>query len=91
MEKYIKRIISWILLSLLVALFVYAIIGLELSDVTAFPVLNTIKSFFSYVFMIYIGLVCLVVFFENRNPSKTLAWLLVLVLLPGVGHATNLL
>lgn len=43
------------------------------------------KSFFSVIFSVYIGLICLVIFLENKNPSKTLAWLLVLSLLPGLG------
>jgi len=85
MEKIIKRFVSMGLLGLLLAMSIYFLIGLELSDVRNMPFLSSLKSFFSYVFAIYIGLICVVVFFENRNPSKTMAWLLVLTLLPGVG------
>lgn len=40
---------------------------------------------FGMIFSLYILMTALVVFFENRNPNKTVSWLLVLFLLPGVG------
>lgn len=37
------------------------------------------------IFSVYVLLTALVVFFEQRNPNKTISWILVLLLLPGVG------
>jgi len=90
MEKHIKRVVSLILLSLLVLLTFYAIISLEISDVRNMPILKSLQNFFNYVFAIYIGLIAIVIFLENRNPSKTMAWLLVLTFLPGVGFVLYL-
>jgi cardiolipin synthase len=47
--------------------------------------LSQMKSFFDVVFYLYIISACLVIFFEERNPNRMIAWLLVLVLFPGLG------
>ena len=42
--------------------------------------------FFSSGFFVFITvIVCVIISLENRNPSKTISWLLVLTLLPGIG------
>lgn len=40
---------------------------------------------FGVFFSLYALMTGLVIFFENRNPNKTVSWLLVLFLLPGLG------
>lgn len=54
--------------------------GLSLGTTTD-NVILTITS----IFIIFIVLISIVIFFENREPSKTAAWLLILIALPIVG------
>nr|WP_188389502.1 cardiolipin synthase [Priestia taiwanensis] len=46
-------------------------------------------GFFSYIYVgvstLIIAGICFVIFMENRSPQSTLAWLLVLVFIPGIG------
>lgn len=42
-------------------------------------------EFFGVLFSLYVLMTALVIFFEKRNPNKTVSWLLVLFLLPGLG------
>lgn len=49
------------------------------------PALNAIYPFVQMLFRINIIWIGFVIFLENENPSRTVAWLLVLVLLPVVG------
>jgi len=44
-----------------------------------------IFGLFNFLFVINILLAIVVVFFERRNPTSTLTWLIVLLFLPGVG------
>lgn len=50
-----------------------------------------LKTFFNGIFVLYLISIGMVIFFENRDPSKTLAWLLVLFLMPIVGLVFYLL
>lgn len=47
--------------------------------------LNAIIEFLTPFFGLYIFLIALVIFFENKNPSRTLTWLLILALIPYLG------
>jgi Phosphatidylserine/phosphatidylglycerophosphate/cardiolipin synthases and related enzymes len=49
------------------------------------PLLSNIYEGLKLLFRVNIIWIGLVIFLENNNPSRTLAWLLVLVLLPVVG------
>jgi len=49
------------------------------------------KTFMSWFFAVYIFLIMVVIFFESRNPSKMMAWLLVLAVVPGVGFVFYML
>jgi len=49
------------------------------------PLFDQIAEIFNIVFTINIGFIAIFIFLENKNPSKTIAWLLVLFLLPWVG------
>ncbi len=50
-----------------------------------------ISGLHELVFAVYIFLIMALVFFENKNPSKMIAWLLVLAVLPGVGFVFYIL
>lgn len=47
--------------------------------------LKKIEGYVGTVFTIYTIFIAILIFMENKNPSKTIAWLLVLVLVPIVG------
>lgn len=49
------------------------------------PIFDQISEIFNIVFTINIAFIAIFIFLENRDPAKTLAWLLVLFLLPWVG------
>jgi len=49
------------------------------------------RMFMSWFFAVYIFLIMTVIFFESRNPSKMIAWLLVLAVVPGVGFVLYIL
>ncbi|WP_231701833.1 cardiolipin synthase [Crassaminicella thermophila] len=51
-----------------------------------FPIyLQKIKGYIGTVFTIYTIFIAIIIFMENKNPSKTISWLLVLVLFPVIG------
>ena len=50
-------------------------------------VLISLKDYGYWLFVLYVISTAVVLFLENRNPDRTLAWLLVLALLPVVGFA----
>lgn len=52
-----------------------------------FPIL---KNVFAVLYLVTIISICLMIVFENRNPVKTLSWLLVIILIPFVGLITYL-
>ncbi len=43
------------------------------------------SEIFGVFFSLYVLMTALVIFFENRSPNKTVSWILVLFLLPGIG------
>lgn len=49
------------------------------------PLLNSIYDVGKFLFRVNIVWIGLVIFLENSNPSRTVAWLVVLVLLPVLG------
>ena len=46
---------------------------------------------FTIFFAILAIFVSLLIFFENRDPAKTISWLLVMIFLPGIGFELYLL
>lgn len=49
---------------------------------------NTIivlKNILTVVYLVSVFAICLMIVFENRNPVKTLSWLLVILFVPVVG------
>lgn len=49
------------------------------------------RTFLSWFFAVYIFLIMVFIFFENRNPSRMIAWLLILAAFPGVGFVFYIL
>jgi len=70
-------------------IFIVAIIGLFTYQIKTNEVLNEgwhkIYSTFGLVFSLYTFFIGVIIFLESNNPSKTIAWLLVLFLVPVVG------
>ncbi|WP_242847909.1 cardiolipin synthase [Inediibacterium massiliense] len=52
--------------------------------------IQKIKGYIGTVFTIYTIFIGIVIFMENKNPSKTIAWLLVLTLVPVIGFIVYL-
>jgi cardiolipin synthase len=81
MEKQIKRM-------LLLAGIVFAVIFL-LRAVGGYLGISipwtTVYNAFNRFVGVYIFVIAIFIFFESKDPSRTLAWLLVLALLPSVG------
>ncbi len=91
MGKWIRRFIY----ILLVVEIVFALSGayeklLEMHIISTFS-WEGFRLFLSWFFAVYIFLLMLLVFFENKNPSKMIAWLIVLAVLPGVGFVFYIL
>lgn len=83
-----KKIKSISIVTILV-IFIYFIIQLFLlgSDWFIWDTKGflTVKKFVNIFFLIYIFLIAVVIFLESKDPSSTLAWLVVLILMPFVG------
>lgn len=47
--------------------------------------------FFTIGFVLLISFVSLVIFFEKKDPAKTISWLLIMIFLPGLGFVLYLL
>jgi cardiolipin synthase len=48
-------------------------------------IVSVLKNVFAVLYLITVFSICLMIVFENRNPVKTLAWLLVILFVPVVG------
>ena len=49
------------------------------------PGMTGIQGVLSILYLLTVVFVCLMIVFENRNPLKTLSWVLVILLIPFVG------
>lgn len=85
MDKWIKNILFAIFLIVIGAVVYEAYFLLSRIDLLSAPMVGFIRMFFNWAFALYIIMVSVVIFLENRDPAKTMAWLLVLFLLPIVG------
>jgi cardiolipin synthase len=85
MNKLSKKIIAVttfvILIVVAISLLSYQFISIGIFGY----ILSKAKGLFMTVFTVYTALVGIVIFFESKDPAKTMAWLLVLVVLPFVG------
>lgn len=85
MEKQIKRTIALVLLGSFALLSIYFAYEALFYYVAFYPVLGWVASTLNVLLRINIVWIGLVIFLENNNPSRTVAWLLVLTLLPLLG------
>lgn len=91
MDKWLKKVLFAVLL-ILIGLGVYeGYFLLSKIDWLHSPMIGIVKTFFNWAFALYLAMVGLVIFLENKNPAKTMSWLLVLFLLPGVGFVFYIL
>lgn len=85
MDKWLKKILFAVLLILIGIGGYEGYFLLSRIDWLHSPMVGFMRTFFSWAFALYLLMVGLVIFLENKNPAKTMSWLLVLFLLPGVG------
>ncbi len=91
MDKWIKNtIFGLFLLALGGGIYELYYLLAQISVIQA-PLVQFFKYFFSWAFGIYLILISVVIFLENKNPAKTMSWLLVLMLLPVVGFVFYIL
>lgn len=85
MEMPSKRIIAFSVFFTIIFMF----LGLSIFEVTTNiaydEVLQKITTLLGVIFTFYAFFIGMVIFLENSNPSKTIAWLLILFLVPVVG------
>jgi cardiolipin synthase len=91
MDKLLRRVIVIIFVIALGLLLYEGYRLLLLSSFFEQTLVEGVKTFFNWGFAIYIFLIGVVILMENRDPSKTMAWLLVLFLLPYVGFVFYIL
>lgn len=81
----LKKTLYMIIAIFVLILTVFYMAGL-FDDLTfTSPTLNAVYSFLQMLFRVNIIWIGFVIFLENDNPSRTVAWLLVLILLPVLG------
>ncbi|RKD20897.1 cardiolipin synthetase 2 [Caminicella sporogenes DSM 14501] len=84
-----KRLSKKTIASIVFFIIISAVLGITIFEIRTNIIFNKIwhnlSSVFGFVFTIYVFFIGIVIFFENKNPSKTIAWLLVLFLLPIIG------
>lgn len=65
--------------------FFYIYIEKGVKMILAGNILFTLKNLATLLYFIAVLVMCLMIVFENRNPVKTLAWLLLILFVPVVG------
>ncbi|SCZ76164.1 cardiolipin synthase [Acidaminobacter hydrogenoformans] len=91
MDKLIRRSVVALVLAAVGFLIYEAYILLIQSTFFEQAFLAGLRTFINWGFAIYIFLIGIVILVENKNPSKTISWLLVLYLLPFVGFVFYIL
>ena len=85
MKKMSKKSIAATVFIIIIVVAIY-LLSYEFVSIGIFGYfLSKIKGVMITVFTAYTVLVGVVIFFESKDPAKTMAWLLVLVVLPFVG------
>jgi cardiolipin synthase len=91
MDKWLKNILFAVLL-ILIGVGVYeGYFLLSKIDLLHSPMVGFMKIFFNWAFALYMVMVAVVIFLENKDPAKTMSWLLILFLLPIVGFVFYIL
>lgn len=91
MDQWLKKILFAILLVVLVVAIYEGYFLLSKINWLHIPMIGFIRTFFNWAFALYLVMVSTVIFLENKNPAKTLSWLLVMSLLPVVGFVFYIL
>lgn len=91
MDQWLKKIMFALLLVILVVAFYEGYFLLAKINWLRIPMVGFIRTFFNWAFGLYLIMVGVVIFLENKNPAKTLSWLLILSLLPVVGFGFYIL
>lgn len=91
MDKWLRKILFGAFLVAIVFGIVEAYYLLLKFTALQRPLVGQLKAIFSAAFGVYILMVGSIILFENKNPAKTTAWLMVLFLLPYVGFVFYIL
>lgn len=91
MDKLIRRSVFALVMAAIGFLVYEAYILLMQSAFFEQAFMAGLRTFISWGFAVYIFLIGLVILIENKNPSKTISWLLILYLLPFVGFVFYIL
>ncbi len=85
MDKVLKKIAVSCLLALVLLFLVLYTLGVFSALKNNFQSLSLLFTVLDLLIRVNVLWIGLVIFLENKNPSRTIAWLVVLVLLPLVG------
>lgn len=80
-----KRTIAFSVFFTMILMFLGISVFEVTTNITYNEVLQKITTLLGVVFTFYAFFIGMVIFLENNNPSKTIAWLLILFLVPVVG------
>ncbi|SHK21133.1 cardiolipin synthase [Paramaledivibacter caminithermalis] len=86
-----KRIIAFSVFFTIIFIFLSLSVFEVTANITYDEVLQKITTLLGIIFTVYAFFIGMVIFLENNNPSKTIAWLLVLFLVPVVGFVFYIL
>ncbi len=90
-EKSIKSISIFLTLIISAVIFLHFLVFVYHLEVWETVLFLTLKKFVDGFFVLYLFFICVIIFFESKDPSTTVAWLLVLTLLPAVGFVLYIL
>lgn len=85
MEKFVKKTVVLMILSMVMLFSLFYALGFFNTLSIKSPTINLFLAIFNVLVRINVLWIGLVIFLENKNPSRTMAWLVVLILLPLVG------
>lgn len=91
MKKLSKRTIAMTIFVLIIVSILTLSIFEVATNITANKTWNKLKTYIGVFFTLYSIFIGIVIFLENNNPSKTIAWLLILFLVPGIGFVLYIL
>lgn len=91
MARQYKKWLTIILSVFIIAFLAYYISRYLGFDIREYPAYLYISTFLNWAFKINIVLIAIFIFMENRNPSRTVSWLLILSFLPVFGFLLYIL
>lgn len=84
-EKKVRGLIMVVIALIVIAFMAYIIDMISHAPIWESTIYLNLKRFINGFFILYVIFICIVVFFESKDPQTTVAWLLVLTLLPVIG------